>query len=182
MTVHKTNLKHALLLEPRVFGDQRGCFFEPWNRKTFDKLGLPLDFVQDNVSYSKENVLRGLHYQLPNPQGKLVSVLNGEVYDVIVDLRESSDTFGQWQGFLLSDSNQHMLYVPEGFAHGFLTLSKHAVFSYKCTDYYDPSSEHTLMWDDPILNIEWPLPENTKPSVSPKDNLGNFFTRTPKFK
>jgi dTDP-4-dehydrorhamnose 3,5-epimerase len=182
MTVDKTNLKNALLLKPRVFEDSRGRFFEPWNRGTFDRLGLSLDFVQDNVSFSKENVLRGLHYQSPNPQGKLVSVLHGEVYDVIVDLREYSSTFGQWQGFFLSDSNQHMLYVPEGFAHGFLTLSKHAVFSYKCTSYYDPSSEHTLMWDDPILNIEWPLSEDTEPIVSPKDGLGNFFTRTPKFK
>jgi len=181
MIVHPTNLKDALLLKPRVFEDERGLFFEPWNHRTLDKLGLSLGFVQDNVSYSKKNVVRGLHYQRPNPQGKLVSVLHGSVFDVIVDLRESSDTFGEWQGFELSDQNKLTLFVPEGFAHGFFALSDDVIFHYKCTSYYDPLSEHTLRWNDKTLAIDWPLPSGVAPLVSPKDSIGYTFESCQKF-
>ena len=182
MLIYPTNLKDALLLNPRVFEDKRGCFFEPWNQGTLDKLWLPLTFVQDNVSYSKKNVLRGLHYQLPNPQGKLVSVLGGCVFDVIVDLRESSDTFGEWQGFVLSEYNKLMLFVPKGFANGFFTLSDDVIFQYKCTSYYDPTSEHTLLWNDKTAAINWPIPDGVNPLISRKDNTGSSFESCPKFK
>jgi dTDP-4-dehydrorhamnose 3,5-epimerase len=182
MIIYPTNLKDVLLLKPRIFEDERGCFFEPWNQKTFDNLSLPLTFVQDNVSYSKKNVLRGLHYQLPNSQGKLVSVLYGHVFDVVVDLRRSSDTFGKWQGFELSEENRLMLLMPEGFAHGFLTLSHHTIFQYKCTKHYDPNSEHTLLWNDETIGINWPLPKSTSPVISSKDSLGYTFKSCPKFK
>ena len=181
MIIYPTNLKDVLLLKPRIFEDERGRFLEFWNQKTFHNLGLPLTFVQDNISYSKKNVLRGLHYQLPNPQGKLVSVLQGGVFDVIVDLRKSSDTFGEWQGFELSDQNRLMLFVPEGFAHGFLTLSDNVIFHYKCTSHYDPSSEHTLLWNDKTLAINWLLPKSVSPTISPKDNMGYTFESCPKF-
>ena len=181
MLIYPTNLKDAPLLKPRVFEDERGTFFEPWNQRTLDKLGLSLGFVQDNVSYSKKNVVRGLHYQRPNSQGKLVSVLHGSVFDVIVDLRESSDTFGEWQGFELSEQNKIMLFVPEGFAHGFLTLSDNVIFHYKCTGYYDPTSEHTLLWNDKTLAIDWPLPIGVDPIVSPKDSIGYTFESCLKF-
>ena len=181
MIVLPTNLKDALLLKPRVFEDERGAFFEPWNQRTLDGLGLSLRFVQDNVSYSKKNVLRGLHYQRPNSQGKLVSVLQGNVFDVIVDLRESSDTFGKWRGFELSGQNKLMLFVPEGFAHGFITLSENVIFHYKCTGYYDPTSEHTLLWNDKTLAIDWPLPIGVDPIVSPKDSIGSTFESCLKF-
>ena len=181
MLVYPSNLKDAALLKPRVFEDGRGWFFEPWNKGVLDELGLTLSFVQDNVSYSKKNVLRGLHYQLPNPQGKLVSVLQGSVLDVIVDLRKSSDTFGEWQGFELSDQNRLMLFVPEGFAHGFLTLSDNVIFHYKCTSHYDPSSEHTLLWNDKTLAIDWPIPSGVDPIVSPKDSIGSAFESCLKF-
>lgn len=181
MLVYPTNLKDALLIKPRVFEDGRGWFFENWNQRMLEKFGIPTEFVQDNVSRSKKNVLRGLHYQLPNPQGKLVSVLQGSVFDVIVDLRESSDTFGEWQGFELSDKNKLMLFVPNGFAHGFFTLSDDVIFHYKCTNYYDPSSEHTLLWNNKTTAIDWPIPQGVNPIISPKDGIGSTFESCPKF-
>ena len=181
MTVYPSNLKDALLLKPRVFEDERGFFFEPWNKRTLDELGVPLTFVQDNVSCSKKNVLRGLHYQLPNPQGKLVSVLRGCAFDVIVDLRKSSESFGEWQGFVLSEHNKLMLFVPKGFAHGFFTLSDDVVFHYKCTSYYDPTSEHTLLWNDKTIAIDWPIPNGVDPIVSHKDGIGSTFESCTKF-
>lgn len=160
-----------LIIEPKVFGDQRGFFMETWNRAVFARAGLDLDFVQDNHSRSSRGVLRGLHYQNPLPQGKLVRVLSGRVFDVVVDLRRSSDSFGQWFGLELSAANQKMFWVPPGFAHGFLTLEDDTDFLYKCTEFYEPVSEHCLRWDDPALGIEWPL-EAIVPELSAKDAAG----------
>ncbi len=153
-----TNVPDVLVLEPRVFGDERGFFFESYNRRAFhEATGLDPDFVQDNHSRSVRNVLRGLHYQVEQVQGKLVRVAAGEVYDVAVDLRRSSPTFGQWVGVVLSAANRRMLWVPEGFAHGFVVTSDHAEFLYKSTDYYAPQHERSLLWNDPALAIAWPL-------------------------
>ena len=176
----QTGLTDAVIIEPQVFGDDRGFFMESWNRSAFQKAGLDLDFVQDNHSCSAAGVLRGLHYQLPNPQGKLVRVTHGEVYDVIVDLRQSSPSFGQHEGFLLSAKNKRMLWVPPGFAHGFLTLNDETHFLYKCTAPYDPSAEHSIVWDDPDLSIDWP--ETARPpELSEKDRNGLSFAEAPKF-
>ena len=180
MKVMQTALADAVIIEPQVFGDDRGFFMESWNRSAFQKVGLDLDFVQDNHSCSAAGVLRGLHYQLPNPQGKLVRVTHGEVYDVIVDLRQSSPSFGKHEGFLLSAKNKRMLWVPPGFAHGFLTLNDDTHFLYKCTAPYDPSAEHSIVWDDPDLSIDWP--ETTSPpELSEKDRNGLSFAKAPKF-
>lgn len=160
-----------IIIEPKVFGDERGFFLESWNHAAFAEAGLDLAFVQDNHSRSSRGVLRGLHYQDPNPQGKLVRVANGRVFDVAVDIRRSSATFGRWIGIELSAANQRMLWVPPGFAHGFLTLEDNTDFLYKCTDFYQPSSEHCLRWDDPALAIDWPL-ENMIPELSAKDKAG----------
>lgn len=157
MNVLPTRLPGVLLIEPRIFRDDRGYFFETWSRARYQALGLPADFVQDNLSYSRKGVLRGLHYQYPTAQGKFVSVLRGEVFDVAVDIRRGSPTFGQWEGFTLSAENGRQLYVPEGYAHGFMVTSDDALFSYKCTAPYDPSSEGSIVWDDPDLAIAWPL-------------------------
>ena len=160
-----------LVIEPAVFGDARGFFFESWNERAFSKLvGRDVRFVQDNHSASGHNVLRGLHYQVRQAQGKLVRVVAGEVYDVVVDLRRSSPTFGQSVGERLSDANKRMLWVPAGFAHGFLVLSDRAEFLYKTTDYYAPEHERTLLWNDPALGIEWPLAG--EPVLKPKDAAG----------
>jgi len=168
-----TALPGVLLLEPRVFGDERGFFFESFNAKTFAAAtGVTADFVQDNHSRSRRGVLRGLHYQIRQPQGKLVRVVAGEVFDVAVDLRRTSPTFGRWEGFRLSEQNRRMLWVPAGFAHGFLVLSESADFLYKTTDYYAPEHERCLLWDDPALGIDWPLPGGTAPSLSAKDAAG----------
>ena len=164
-----TKLEGMYLVEPRVFRDERGSFLESWSERRYRELGIPGPFVQDNASTSTRGVLRGLHFQSPHPQGKLVSVLEGEVFDVAVDLRAGSPTFGQWDGYTLSAETGHQLYIPEGMAHGFLTLSERAVFSYKCTDYYTPEAEVTLLWDDPEVGIEWPLAE---PILSEKDRAG----------
>lgn len=171
MKLIETSIPDLVIIEPKVFGDDRGFFMESWNRKTFYNLGLDLDFVQDNHSRSAKGVLRGLHFQLPNPQGKLVRVALGRVWDVAVDLRRSSPTFGQWEGVELSAANKRMFWVPPGFAHGFLALEDDTDFIYKCTAFYDPASEHSLLWNDPALGIEWPL-KDVEPQLSAKDKVG----------
>lgn len=160
------------LLEPRVFGDERGFFMESWNAKVFADIGIDEHFVQDNHSLSARHILRGLHYQIKQPQGKLVRVTAGRVFDVAVDLRRSSPTFGQSFSAELSAENKHMLWVPPGFAHGFLSLEDGTEFLYKCTDYYAPEFERSLLWNDPELGIEWPLDEGEGPQLSEKDAKG----------
>lgn len=175
MKVINTSIPDLKIIEPKVFGDDRGFFFESYNQNNLKNLaGISEDFVQDNHSRSSQGVLRGLHYQLKNPQGKLVRVVTGEVYDVVVDLRKSSKTFGQWVGVHLSEQNKRMLFVPAGFAHGFLVLSESADFLYKTTSFYDPESERCLMWNDKDLGITWPL-EDKEPILSSKDILGTTF-------
>jgi len=171
MKVLETEIPGLLIIEPRVFGDARGFFMETWNEVAFAKAGLDLTFVQDNHSRSQKGVLRGLHFQNPGPQGKLVRVTNGAVFDVAVDLREGSPTFAKWVGVELSARNQRMFWVPEGFAHGFLTLEDDTDFLYKCTAPYAPDCEHTLAWDDPELGIDWPV-TRIDPIVSDKDVQG----------
>jgi len=152
----ETPLPGVLLIEPRVFGDARGFFLESWNRQSFAEAGLDMDFMQDNHSRSSRGVLRGLHYQLHNPQGKLVRVTQGAVFDVAVDIRRASPHFGRWVGYELSADNHRMLWIPPGFAHGFLVLSETADFLYKCTSLYDPPSDRGIRWDDPAIGIDWP--------------------------
>jgi len=167
-------IPEVLLLEPRVFGDERGFFFESFNHRQFeDAVGRSVSFVQDNHSRSVKNVLRGLHYQVRQPQGKLVRVVQGEVFDVAVDIRRSSPTFGQWVGAILSAENKHQLWVPEGFAHGFVVLSETAEFLYKTTNYYAPEHERSIIWNDQDLAIEWPV--DVTPSLSAKDIEGSAF-------
>jgi len=171
MNVIRTELPDVLVLEPKVFGDERGFFFESFNRRAFEEAtGLRTDFVQDNHSRSRRGVLRGLHYQIRQPQGKLVRVVMGEVFDVAVDLRRSSPTFGRWTGIHLSAENKRMLWVPAGFAHGFLVLSESADFLYKTTDYYAPEHERCVIWNDPDIGIRWPL--EGQPTLAPKDQAG----------
>jgi dTDP-4-dehydrorhamnose 3,5-epimerase len=166
-----TAIPEVLIIEPAVFGDARGFFFESWNRRVLARLvGREVEFVQDNHSASVRGVLRGLHYQVRQPQGKLVRVVAGEVFDVAVDLRRSSPTFGRWVGERLSAASHRMMWVPEGFAHGFLVLSESAEFLYKTTDYYAPEHERTLLWNDPALGISWPL--EGAPLLKPKDAAG----------
>lgn len=167
MNVIKTSLQDCVIIEPKVFGDERGFFLETFNASRYvDLAGISLPFVQDNHSRSSKGVLRGLHFQKKKPQGKLVRVVRGEVFDVAVDIRSGSSTFGEWEGVILSEQNKKQLWVPPGFAHGFVVLSDHADFEYKCTDYYDPSDEGSILWSDPDLNIYWPV-EN--PVLSDKD-------------
>lgn len=164
----------VILIEPPVFGDERGFFFESFNQRRFDEaVGRPVTFVQDNHSRSARHVLRGLHYQIRQPQGKLVRVVQGEVFDVAVDLRRSSPHFGKWVGTVLSADNKHQLWVPEGFAHGFVVLSDRAEFLYKTTDYYVPDAERCILWNDPDLAIDWPF--RGEPSLSAKDARGASF-------
>jgi len=165
-----TSLPDVLLIEPSVFGDQRGFFFESWNRRAFSEAGVEAEFVQDNHSRSVHNVLRGLHYQIEHAQGKLVRVCAGTVFDVAIDIRRSSPTFGRWVGMELSAENRRMLWIPPGFAHGFLVMSDSAEFLYKTTDYWYPEHERTLLWNDPALAIEWPL--DGPPTVAAKDAAG----------
>jgi dTDP-4-dehydrorhamnose 3,5-epimerase len=167
-----TAIADVLLVEPAVFGDARGAFFESWNRRSFSQLaGREVEFVQDNHSISARNVLRGLHYQLdPRAQGKLVRVIAGEVFDVAVDLRRSSPTFGKWVGERLSAANRRMMWIPAGFAHGFVVLSERAEFLYKTTDYYAPEHERTLLWNDPAVGVAWPM--EGEPVLKPKDAAG----------
>jgi len=174
VNIIQTAIPDVLLLEPKVFGDERGFFFESYNERDFtEKTGVNVRFVQDNHSRSAKNVLRGLHYQIRQPQGKLVRVTAGEVYDVAVDIRRSSPTFGKWTAHVLSDKNKRMLWVPEGFAHGFLVTSDHAEFLYKTTDYWAPAFERCIAWNDPELNIPWPL--HGEPVLSVKDRQGLRF-------
>jgi dTDP-4-dehydrorhamnose 3,5-epimerase len=168
-------IPEVVLVRPRVFGDARGFFFESWEQRKFFAGGIDAQFVQDNQSRSGRYTLRGLHYQLVRPQGKLVRVTSGAVFDVAVDLRRSSPTFGRWVGAELSDENKHMLWVPPGFAHGFLVLSAVADFVYKCTDYYAPEAERCIRWDDPQLAIRWPLTAGSAPILSAKDAAGVSF-------
>jgi len=171
MRVIPTEIPDVLIIEPQVFGDARGFFYESFNAKKFKELtGLDVNFVQDNHSRSQKNVLRGLHYQIKQPQAKLVRVCEGEVFDVAVDLRKSSPTFGKWVGVNLSAENNRQMWIPEGFAHGFLVLSESADFLYKTTDYWAPEHERSIAWNDPDLNISWPTGADT-PSVSAKDKL-----------
>jgi len=165
-----TAIPEVLLLEPEVFGDERGFFYESWNKRTFAELGIAADFVQDNHSKSQKNVLRGLHYQIEHAQGKLVRVTAGAVYDVAVDLRRSSPTFGRWVGFTLSAADKRMAWIPPGFAHGFCVTSDSAEFLYKTTDYWSPAHERTLLWSDPQLAIPWPL--SGEPLLAAKDKTG----------
>ncbi|MEZ5502771.1 MAG: dTDP-4-dehydrorhamnose 3,5-epimerase [Halioglobus sp.] len=181
MKFTETRLRDVYLLEPKVFGDQRGFFMETWNRETFRAAGFDLDFVQDNHSRSARGILRGLHFQTEHTQGKLVRVTAGEVFDVAVDLRRSSPTLGQWYGVSLSAENQRMLWVPPGFAHGFYVTSDYADFLYKCTDIYHPASEQTLAWDDPDVGIEWPVPAGETPLLSAKDAQGQCWDDIPRF-
>ncbi|MFK8068616.1 MAG: dTDP-4-dehydrorhamnose 3,5-epimerase [Gammaproteobacteria bacterium] len=167
----RTNIPDVVIIEPKVFGDERGFFFESFNEKNFHEfLNQKLTFVQDNHSRSTQHVLRGLHYQIKQPQGKLVRVVSGEVYDVAVDLRKGSATFGKAVGEIISEQNKRMLWIPPGFAHGFIVLSETTEFLYKTTDYYAPEHERTLAWNDPSLNIKWPI--SVKPTLSEKDQTG----------
>ena len=176
MTITPTSLPDVKLVEPRVFTDDRGCFFESWNEAAFAAEGLVATFVQDNHSRSRRGVLRGLHYQIEHAQGKLVRVVAGEVFDVVVDLRRRSPTFGRWTGMILSAQVPRMLWVPPGFAHGFLTLSDHAEFLYKTTDYWSPAHERTLLWSDAALGIAWPL--TGAPILAAKDAAGTPLATT----
>ncbi len=169
MKVLTCDIAGLLVIEPNVHGDARGFFLETWNRRRYREAGLDTDFVQDNVSFSRRGILRGLHFQNPNPQGKLLQVLQGEVFDVAVDLRRSSATFGKWHGVVLSAENKRQFYLPPGFAHGFAVLSQTALFHYKCTEFYSPPDELTIRWDDPDVGIKWPLKE---PLLSAKDAKG----------
>lgn len=173
MKFTETNISGVIVIEPKIYGDDRGFFMETWHRQKFRDNGIDTDFVQDNHSRSVRNTLRGLHYQFPQAQGKLVRVTAGEVYDVAVDLRRGSGSFGRGFGLALSADNRKMLWIPPGFAHGFLVTSDDAEVVYKCTDYYAPGYDHTLRWDDPALAISWPLPAGVRPLLSAKDRDGS---------
>lgn len=175
----ETSLPGVVLLEPKVFGDERGFFMESWNKRTLVELGIDIEFVQDNHSKSQQGVLRGLHYQLTQPQGKLVRVIAGEVFDVAVDMRASSPYFGKSVSFILSAENQKIAWIPAGFAHGFYVTSSSAEFVYKTTDYYAPAHECTLLWNDPALGIQWPLVG--EPLLAAKDAAGKSLADAPRF-
>lgn len=180
MNIIQTEIPEVLLVEPRVFGDERGFFFESFNSRSFNTaVGRDVNFVQDNHSRSAQGVLRGLHYQIAQPQGKLVRVVTGSVFDVAVDMRKGSPTFGKWVGEVLSADNKRMLWVPEGFAHGFLVLSETADFLYKTTDFYAPQHERCVIWNDPTLAIDWPA--DVVPRLSKKDELGVKFVEADAF-
>lgn len=183
MKIIETRLPGVLIVEPKVFGDARGYFMESFQAERYAAAGIAGPFVQDNLSFSRRGILRGLHLQNPRPQGKLVQVLQGEVFDVAVDVRVGSPTFGQWEGVILSAENARQYYVPPGFAHGFVVTSETALFAYKCTDYYMPQSEISLLWNDSDIGIEWPV---TEPQLSVKDAAGLLLAdidpaRLPKF-
>lgn len=182
MTRYPTKIDGAWLLRPRVFGDARGFFLESWNKRAFAELGIDAEFVQDNHSRSAKYVLRGLHYQVGDSvQGKLVWVTSGTVFDVLVDLRRGSPTFGKWDGYMLTSEAHERLWVPPGCAHGFLVMSEVADFHYKCTEYYDPSAERSLRWNDPELGIDWPLAVGIDPLVSEKDKVAAGFAECEKY-
>jgi dTDP-4-dehydrorhamnose 3,5-epimerase len=175
MQFEPTRLPEVVLIKPRIFGDARGFFFESWHEQKFASAGIDVLFVQDNHSHSVRHTLRGLHFQIQQPQGKLVHVTRGEVFDVAVDIRRSSPRFGQWVGALLNDSNHHMLWVPPGFAHGYLALSDEVDFLYKCTDNYAPQYERSIRWDDAHIGVQWPLPAGVAPTLSAKDAAAPAF-------
>lgn len=170
-----TEIPDVVIVEPDVFGDSRGFFMETWHAEKFAAGGITANFVQDNHSRSSQGILRGLHYQIKKPQGKLVRVLRGEVFDVAVDLRKSTTTFGRWVGMILSEENKKMLWIPPGFAHGFYVTSQQADFFYKCTDLYSPEYERSIRWDDPNLAIDWPLIDEKPPVLAPKDAAAASF-------
>ncbi|MGV8960568.1 MAG: dTDP-4-dehydrorhamnose 3,5-epimerase [Stenotrophomonas sp.] len=176
MKIIETKLPGCVVIEPAVFGDERGFFFETWNAERFGQHGLPTTFVQSNVSSSAKGVLRGLHYQWPRPQGKLVSVLEGEVYDVAVDIRRGSPTFGQWAAVVLSAENKKQFWIPEGFAHGFAVLSERAIFSYLCTEVYLKDFDAGVRWNDADIAVDWPI---TDPTLSGKDEVAPFLKNIP---
>ncbi|MCP4720629.1 MAG: dTDP-4-dehydrorhamnose 3,5-epimerase [Desulfobacteraceae bacterium] len=176
------NIADVIVMEPQVFGDHRGFFMETWREDEFKQKIADLTFVQDNHSKSSQGILRGLHYQIQHPQGKLVRVVSGEVFDVAVDLRKSSPTFGEWAGTILSSDNKKMLWVPPGFAHGFYVLSNEAEFIYKCTDYWSPEHERSIIWNDSSLAIDWPIIQDTFPVLSPKDKDGSTLENAEVFR
>jgi len=183
LKIVKTPIDGVLIIEPKVYGDDRGWFFESFNEKEFlAATDLSVNFVQDNHSFSRQWTLRGLHYQLENPQGKLIRVSRGSIFDVVVDLRTGSSTFGNWFGTELSAKNFRQIYAPPGIAHGFLALSNEAETLYKVTSYYNPTKEVSLLWNDPIININWPIPSGVELNISPKDMLGLLWPQAPKFK
>ena len=175
MQFEPTRIPDVVVVKPKVFGDPRGYFLESWEERKFAAGGIDVHFVQDNHSFSAQHTLRGLHWQAEQTQGKLVRVVTGTVYDVAVDIRRKSPTFGQWVGVTLSAENHHMLWVPAGFAHGFVVLSESAHFLYRCTDFYAPQHERCILWNDPDLGVEWPLPAGATPILSAKDAVGLRF-------
>jgi dTDP-4-dehydrorhamnose 3,5-epimerase len=177
----QTSIPDVLIIEPKVHGDHRGFFMETWRQSMFDEIQPGIHFVQDNHSRSSHGILRGLHYQLKQPQGKLVRVVAGEIFDVAVDMRRNSPTFGQWEGLVLSAENRRQLWVPPGFAHGFYVMSESAEMVYKCTEYYAPSDEYSLRWDDADIAITWPLSANEVPVLSDKDRNGLNLREAPSF-
>jgi len=182
MRIEPLKIEGALLLQPQLYGDERGFFLETWNRKVFAEIGLDVDFVQDNHSRSSKYVLRGMHYQVNGKaQGKLVWVSSGAVFDAVVDLREGSPTFGKWDGRLLTSACHERLWAPPGCAHGFLVVSDHADFHYKCTDYYSPKDERVLRWNDPGAGIYWPIPRGLLPQIAPRDADAPGFTDCEKY-
>ncbi|HQC43525.1 MAG TPA: dTDP-4-dehydrorhamnose 3,5-epimerase [Verrucomicrobiota bacterium] len=178
MNIIETGFEGLLIIEPKVFGDKRGYFVETWNRERYHQAGIPVDFVQDNLSLSRQGTLRGLHYQIP-PQGKLISVLEGRVQDVVVDLRRNRSTFGKWFSLELDGESKRQLFIPPGFAHGFAVLSPSALFHYKCTELYQPNGEVTLLWNDPDIGVEWKV---ESPLLSEKDRVGLRFKTLPEEK
>ena len=176
MKVISTPLQDVLLIEPAVFEDKRGYFMEIFQKETYRKLGINSDFIQDNLSFSVRGTLRGLHYQLPHSQAKLAQVITGEIFDVTVDIRKDSPTFGQWTGVRLSDKNKRQVYIPEGFAHGFCVISETAIFTYKCSDFYSSDSERGILWSDPAIGVDWPV-EN--PVLSDKDRNYDCLKNVP---
>jgi dTDP-4-dehydrorhamnose 3,5-epimerase len=172
MVIRESKLDGVLVVEPKIFKDNRGFFLESFNNKRYSEIGIHKKFVQDNLSFSYRNVLRGLHFQNPIAQAKLVSVIKGGVFDVIVDIRQGSPTFGSWEGFILSEENKRQVYIPEGFAHGFVVLSDEAYFYYKCSEYYSPQNEHCIRWNDPDININWKV---DSPIISNKDLNGIYL-------
>ncbi|WP_296899676.1 dTDP-4-dehydrorhamnose 3,5-epimerase [Thiohalocapsa sp.] len=178
MNVTPTDLPDVLLIEPKIHGDHRGWFVESWQRERYREAGIDADFVQDNQSFSARGILRGLHIQNPHGQGKLVQVIQGEVFDVAVDVRRSSPHFGRWAGAYLTGENKHQLWVPTGFLHGFLVLSETALFSYKCTDLYHPETQFAVRWDDPDIGIDWPW--HGEPQLSDKDREAPFLRDIPR--
>ena len=181
MKFHKTPIVDVVLIEPQVFGDERGFFMETWQASKFQASGIDANFVQDNHSRSTQWTLRGMHMQIEHTQGKLVRVTSGAVFDVVVDLRRSSPSFGRWWGTELSDQNHSMVWVPPGLAHGMLVISPTADFLYKCTDIYSPVHERTLAWNDTVVGIKWPVPEGVQPNLSAKDSRGQSFSEIEKF-